>query len=46
LNHASAPPRPNTTPVPTQPKSNPNWKPQPCGFSREEIRKIVAEMMG
>lgn len=28
------------------PKSPPNWAPQPCGLSREELREIVAEMMG
>jgi len=28
------------------PKSSPNWKPEPCGLSREELRKIVARIMG
>jgi hypothetical protein len=39
--------RPDTTnnTTPTQ-KSDPNWKPQPCGLSREELRKIVAEILG
>jgi len=27
-------------------KSHPDWKPQPCGLSREELRKIVAEILG
>jgi len=39
--------RPNPKPISmTQPKSDPNWKPQPCGLSREELRAIVAEIMG
>jgi hypothetical protein len=28
------------------PKSSPNWKPEPSGLSREELRKIVARIMG
>ncbi len=28
------------------PKADPAWKPQPCGLSREELRKIVAEILG
>jgi hypothetical protein len=28
------------------PKSNPDWKPQPCGLTREELRKIVEEILG
>lgn len=35
-----------STPLNAQPKADPNWKPQPCGFSREELRAIVAEMLG
>jgi hypothetical protein len=31
---------------PSPPKSSPNWKPQPCGLSREELREIVAQIMG
>ena len=31
---------------PQPPKSPPNWKPQPCGLSREELREIVAQIMG
>lgn len=27
-------------------RSHPDWKPQPCGLSREELRKIVAEILG
>jgi hypothetical protein len=33
-------------PISTPAKSDPNWKPQPCGLTREELRAIVAEMMG
>jgi hypothetical protein len=28
------------------PKSAPDWKPQPCGLSREELRRIVKKMLG
>jgi len=28
------------------PKSAPDWKPQPCGLSREELRRIVRKMLG
>jgi hypothetical protein len=31
---------------PSPPKSSPNWKPEPCGLSREELRRIVARIMG
>jgi hypothetical protein len=31
---------------PPPPKSPPNWKPEPCGLSREELRKLVAQIMG
>ncbi|WNJ88852.1 hypothetical protein [Bosea sp. 685] len=27
-------------------KSDPNWKPEPCGLTRAELRKIVADIMG
>lgn len=30
----------------TPQKSDPNWKPQPCGLSREELRRIVEEILG
>ncbi|MDR7040500.1 MULTISPECIES: hypothetical protein [Methylobacterium] len=26
--------------------SNPVWNPQPCGLTREELRKIVLEQLG
>ncbi|GLS21038.1 hypothetical protein GCM10007874_40550 [Labrys miyagiensis] len=32
--------------VTVQRQSDPNWKPEPCGLSREELRKIVAEILG
>jgi hypothetical protein len=38
-------------PAVSRPKNPPakaaaNWKPQPCGFSREELRAILDEVMG
>jgi hypothetical protein len=27
-------------------KSSPDWKPQPCGLSRSELREIVGEILG
>ncbi|MDR6873028.1 hypothetical protein J2Y55_004052 [Bosea sp. BE125] len=40
--------RPNMTSAATAatPKSDPNWKPEPCGLSRAELRKIVADILG
>jgi hypothetical protein len=35
-----------TTKVASPRKSDPNWKPQPCGLTREELRKIVEEILG
>jgi hypothetical protein len=29
-----------------QRESDPSWKPEPCGLTREELRKIVAEILG
>ncbi len=34
-----------TAPLSTT-KADPNWKPQPCGLSRDELRRIVAEILG
>jgi hypothetical protein len=31
---------------PLPPKSLPNWKPEPCGLSRAELRRIVARVLG
>jgi hypothetical protein len=53
-NHpATGRPRPETTnaamtnAAKTAPrKSDPNWKPEPCGLTRAELRKIVAEILG
>lgn len=28
------------------PRSAPDWKPQPCGLSREELRRIVRKVLG
>jgi hypothetical protein len=35
-----------TTKAASPRKSDPNWKPQPCGLTREELRKIVEEILG
>lgn len=35
----------NTT-APTLPKAKKAWQPEPCGLSREELRKIIAEQLG
>jgi hypothetical protein len=32
--------------LPLPPKSSLDWKPEPCGLSRAELRKIVARIMG
>lgn len=29
-----------------QPRAAADWKPQPCGLSREELRRIVRKMLG
>ncbi|MEN5084553.1 hypothetical protein ABE438_18885 [Bosea sp. TWI1241] len=45
--HASPQTRqPQTTVPPTVVKACPNWKPEPCGLSRDELRAIVARIMG
>jgi hypothetical protein len=31
---------------PSPAKASPGWKPQPCGLTREELREIVAQIMG
>ena len=48
LKPTTAQPRPhNKITAETVPqKSDPAWKPEPCGLSREEIRKIVADLLG
>jgi hypothetical protein len=36
-----------TTPArTTPPRAAPDWKPQPCGLSRQELRRIVRKMLG
>jgi hypothetical protein len=30
----------------TPPRAAPDWKPQPCGLSRQELRRIVRKMLG
>jgi hypothetical protein len=27
-------------------KSDPDWRPEPCGLTREELRKIAADLPG
>lgn len=45
---ATGRPRPDlTNTTKTAPrKSDPNWKPEPCGLTRAELRKIVADILG
>jgi hypothetical protein len=35
-----------TMPETTPPGSAADWKPQPCGLSREELRRIVRKILG
>lgn len=35
-----------TTPETMPPGSAADWKPQPCGLSREELRRIVRKILG
>lgn len=35
-----------TMPKTMPPRSAPDWKPQPCGLSREELRRIVRKILG
>lgn len=37
---------PDKTMPKTMPGSAPEWKPQPCGLSREELRRIVRKILG
>jgi hypothetical protein len=30
----------------TSKKCDPAWKPEPCGLTREELRKIVVDLLG
>lgn len=32
--------------VPAPVRSSPDWKPEPCGLTREEVRKIIADQLG
>ena len=36
--------RPQITTTPAI--ADPTWKPQPCGLTREELRKIVLDLLG
>jgi hypothetical protein len=47
LKAATAQPRANIeiTTI-TTPKSDPAWKPEPCGLTREERCKIIADLLG
>ncbi|HSP24530.1 MAG TPA: hypothetical protein VLQ65_05100 [Saliniramus sp.] len=38
--HSRAAPNTNTR------KAAPDWKPQPCGLTRSELRDIVGEILG
>ncbi|MBS7543371.1 hypothetical protein [Ancylobacter oerskovii] len=33
-------------PAPDARRSSPDWKPEPCGLTREQIRAIVIEQIG
>jgi hypothetical protein len=45
---SGAQPKRNSLPIrnPAQKEHRATWRPQPCGFSREEMRQIVLEMIG
>ena len=32
--------------TPTVIRSSPDWKPEPCGLTREQIRAIIIEQIG
>ncbi|WP_336490629.1 hypothetical protein [Methylobacterium nigriterrae] len=44
LKPTTPPSLPLTSMTPTPP--NPDWKPQPCGLTREELRKIILDVLG
>lgn len=46
INTKNNQPQHNATIAMTPRRAHPDWKPQPCGLSREELRKIVAEILG
>ncbi len=33
-------------PAPVAARSAPDWKPQPCGLTREELRQLIIEQLG
>lgn len=35
-----------TTPAPSVVRPSPDWKPEPCGLTREQIRAIIIEQIG
>ncbi|WP_421697636.1 hypothetical protein [Ancylobacter sp.] len=35
-----------TPPTPAIIRSSPEWKPEPCGLTREQIRAIIIEQIG
>ncbi len=37
---------PKTTMPPRFETAAPDWKPQPCGLSRQELRRIVRKILG
>jgi|GEM_PF-5215255 hypothetical protein len=42
----SAPTHPRSAPKTNTRKAAPDWKPQPCGLSRSELREIVGDILG
>jgi hypothetical protein len=43
--HLRSAPKPNVRKTNTR-KAAPDWKPQPCGLTRSELREIVGEILG
>ncbi|GAB4070718.1 hypothetical protein GCM10028812_40400 [Ancylobacter sonchi] len=37
---------PAPAPAPEARRSRPDWKPEPCGLTREQIRAIVIDQIG
>ena len=36
----------HTSTRPTIVRSSPDWKPEPCGLTREQVRAIIIEQIG
>ena len=41
-----SPTHPRSAPKTNTRKAAPDWKPQPCGLTRRELRQIVGEILG